>query len=43
MIRFLAAVGTLLSLVTLASLSSTNESPGWAEVVKTHHQFDSWT
>ncbi len=50
MIRFLAAVGTLLSLVTLASLTSSavekasvGRSLGWAGVAKTHHRFDCWT
>jgi hypothetical protein len=50
MIRFLAAVGTLLSLVTLVSISSSgvekaavDRSVGWAGVAKTHHQFDCWT
>jgi hypothetical protein len=50
MIRLLAAVGTLLSLVTLISISSpsvekaaVDTSVGWAGVAKTHHQFDCWT
>jgi hypothetical protein len=50
MTRFLAAVGTLLSLITLVSISSPSvdksaldKSMRWAGVAKTHHQFDCWT
>jgi hypothetical protein len=49
MTRFLAAVGTLLSLITLVSISSLSvdnsalDKTRWAGVAKTHHQFDCWT
>jgi hypothetical protein len=49
MIRGLLVVGTLLSLITLASRLASKHlvldvnSEQWSATVKTCHQFDSWT
>ena len=49
MIRGLLTVGTLLSLITLASRLATKHSDPqvssdqWSALVKTCHQFDCWT
>jgi len=49
MIRSLLAVGTLLSLITLASRLATRHSAPdvssdrWSALVKICHQFDGWT